>query len=235
MLFRKPYLKELVRYIHLNPLRAGIVQDLKALDRYPYAGHGALVGTRSAPWQNDQAVLALFDAGKATARKRYHRFMEAGVDQGRRDELTGGGLIRSAGGWTNAAALRKTGALFKSDERILGDGDFVQMVLDTAQESLAPKQVMAGQGVDFNALLQRIAQQTSLSTEAILSPSKARPRVRARSLLCYLAARCLGMTMTELSRRMGVTVAAVSIAVGRAERSVQAGEIDLEKILKLYI
>jgi chromosomal replication initiation ATPase DnaA len=88
---------------------------------------------------------------------------------------------------------------------------------------------------DFDALLRRIARQTSLSTEAILSPGKARPRVRARSLLCYLAARCLGMTMTELSRRLGVTVAAVSIAVGRAEQSVQTGEIDLEKILKLNI
>jgi chromosomal replication initiation ATPase DnaA len=95
--------------------------------------------------------------------------------------------------------------------------------------------IMAGQGVDFDALLRRVARQASFSTEAILSPSKARPRVRARSLLCYLAARCLGMTMTELPRRLSVTVAAVSIAVGRAEPSVNAGEIDLEKILKLNI
>ena len=31
----EPYLLELVRYIHLNPLRAKIVPDLAALDRYP--------------------------------------------------------------------------------------------------------------------------------------------------------------------------------------------------------
>lgn len=38
------YLKELVRYIHLNPLRAGIVDGLQALNEYGYCGHSALMG-----------------------------------------------------------------------------------------------------------------------------------------------------------------------------------------------
>ena len=33
------YLLELVRYIHLNPLRAKLVQSLSDTDRYPYSGH----------------------------------------------------------------------------------------------------------------------------------------------------------------------------------------------------
>ena len=41
----EPYLLELVRYIHLNPLRAGIVKDLKALKTYPHSsGHGVIMG-----------------------------------------------------------------------------------------------------------------------------------------------------------------------------------------------
>jgi putative transposase len=40
------YLQELVRYIHLNPLRAKIVVDLKELDRYSYCGHSALIGKK---------------------------------------------------------------------------------------------------------------------------------------------------------------------------------------------
>ena len=38
------YLLELVRYIHLNPLRAGLVQDYHRLSKYPYCGHSALLG-----------------------------------------------------------------------------------------------------------------------------------------------------------------------------------------------
>ena len=34
-----PYLMELTRYIHLNPLRAGIVGTVKGIGRYPWTGH----------------------------------------------------------------------------------------------------------------------------------------------------------------------------------------------------
>jgi len=44
---RSPYLLELVRYIHLNPLRAGLVPDLETLDRYRWSGHAVLLGHRS--------------------------------------------------------------------------------------------------------------------------------------------------------------------------------------------
>ena len=38
------YIEQLVRYIHLNPLRAGICRTIAELDRYPWSGHSALVG-----------------------------------------------------------------------------------------------------------------------------------------------------------------------------------------------
>ncbi len=45
------YLLELVRYIHLNPIRAGLVKNLDELDRYPYSGHSFLMGTLTNTWQ----------------------------------------------------------------------------------------------------------------------------------------------------------------------------------------
>jgi len=44
-----PYLLELIRYIHLNPLRAGVVKDLMELDKYPWCGHSAILGKRKNP------------------------------------------------------------------------------------------------------------------------------------------------------------------------------------------
>jgi putative transposase len=60
------YLQELVRYIHLNPLRAGVVPDLVALNSCLYCGHSALMGKRERPWQNVDYVLHSF--GKTVRR-----------------------------------------------------------------------------------------------------------------------------------------------------------------------
>jgi hypothetical protein len=42
----EPYLLEMIRYIHLNPLRAGLVTDIDKLDRYPFSGHGVVMGRK---------------------------------------------------------------------------------------------------------------------------------------------------------------------------------------------
>ena len=73
-----PYLLELVRYIHLNPLRARIISDLSELDRYPYSGHSRLVGTIDDGWQDTESVLILFAESERSARTRYGDFVESG-------------------------------------------------------------------------------------------------------------------------------------------------------------
>jgi hypothetical protein len=62
----EPYLLELVRYLHLNPLRAQVVPGLRTLDRYPWTGHSALLGWIPRPWQDTTTILAQF--GRAAAR-----------------------------------------------------------------------------------------------------------------------------------------------------------------------
>jgi len=104
------YLKELVRYIHLNhlnPLRAGLVDALENLDKYPFCGHSAIMGRKSRKWQNIGGVLDLFSDTVFLARKYYRSFVKKGVDQGHREDLIGGGLIRSSGGWSSVKAMRK--------------------------------------------------------------------------------------------------------------------------------
>jgi hypothetical protein len=73
------------------------------------------------------------------ARNAYERFVAEGVDLGRRPALVGGRLIRSAGGWSAIKALRVLDMRIMGDERILGSGDFVQSVLDHAQEQYEKK------------------------------------------------------------------------------------------------
>ena len=46
------YFKELVRYIHLNPIRSHVVPTLSDLDRFPFAGHSSLLGNKARTWQD---------------------------------------------------------------------------------------------------------------------------------------------------------------------------------------
>jgi len=73
------YLVELVRYLHLNPLRAGILRDLRALDRYPWTGHAALCGRAEYAWQATGEILAQFGRDRRRARAAYRAFVAAGV------------------------------------------------------------------------------------------------------------------------------------------------------------
>jgi REP element-mobilizing transposase RayT len=212
------YLRELVRYIHLNPLRAELVEEIKALDKYPYSGHSTLLGKVKRDWQQVAYVLSFFGRRKFDARKTYRRFIEQGASQGRRPELTGGGLVRSVGGWTALKALRKTAVRFKGDERILGDSDFVEAVLKEADEQLDRLYRLKLEGFDLEQVAERVAQLMDMPVELVWEKSR-RPQVaEARSLLCYWASKELGMSMTNLAKRLNLTQPAVSIAVRRGEK-----------------
>jgi len=78
-------------------------------------------------------VLSYFGKG-LRSRKNYLQFIEEGISLGRRPEMVGGGLIRSLGGWSSVLALRRRGGVQASDQRILGDGDFVEAVLSEMDE-----------------------------------------------------------------------------------------------------
>jgi hypothetical protein len=63
------YLLELVRYMQLNPVRAGIAQTLDELDAYPYSGHSVIMGGAVHKWQDGEYVLSLFGAKEGKAKK----------------------------------------------------------------------------------------------------------------------------------------------------------------------
>jgi REP-associated tyrosine transposase len=215
---------ELVRYIHLNPLRARIVADIKALDKYPFCGHTVIMGKKKKEWQDDAYVLKLFDKKRSTARRRYKIFVQKGIQDGKRPELTGGGLIRSSGGWSVIKSLRRANIHFKSDERVLGDSDFVERVLKAADEFLERKYQLKSQGYDIDKLADRVADIFSIKPEEIFKPGKQPVKVKARSLLCYWAVRELGFTMADLAPKLNISQPAVSMSARRGERIASENE-----------
>jgi REP-associated tyrosine transposase len=212
------YLLELVRYIHLNPLRAKLFADMKSLGKYPYGGHGVLIGKVAAEWQDTKYVLGLFDNEISIARKRYREFVKKGIAVGKRRDLTGGGLIRSVGGWSAVKLLREAGALQKGDERILGDGDFVKKVLSKADEIFEQRYHLKAKGITVDRIAERVAEILGIECEQVWTSGKQRAVVQARSLLCYWATSELGIGQVWLSKKLGISQAAVSLSVTRGRQ-----------------
>ena len=222
------YLLELVRYIHLNPIRAGLVQTLEELKSYKYCGHSTLTGKAKREWQDTDYVLKLFGKGEARARKGYESFVKEGVKQGRREELTGGGLIRSLGGWTEARDALKGGVHVMSDERILGDSDFVDSILLQSQEHYERKHKLRRQGYDLARIAERVSEVLGMDRDEVFSKGRQSRKVKARSLLCFWAARELGISHTALAKVLEMSVAGVGFAAERGESIAKEGDYFLE-------
>jgi putative transposase len=216
-----PYFLELVRYIHLNPLRAGIAKGLEELDSYPFCGHSSVMRKHTQEWHDVKTILQSFGSKAISARRRYREFVSQGIEQGKRFDLIGGGLVRSMGGWEEVKKLQKEQMPMKGDERILGDSAFVNQILSEADEHFERRHYLKTMGVNLDMIAERVASIVGIDAHEVWSAGKHRKIVQARSILCYWAVRELGETMSSMARRLKLSVTAVSISVTRGEQLVR--------------
>ena len=212
-----PYLLELTRYIHLNPLRAGIVENTKDLDTYPWAGHSAIVGKLKRGWQDSDTILAYFGRSKREAILGYNQFVGQGIMQGKRKELVGGGLIRSLGDWSQVVSLRRKGEKVASDQRILGSSEFVKTLLKEGNEQEKETLRFTTKVTDLASLARQISRNEGITETELKSGSRRRKISKARRLFCQLPVVKMGYPGAQVARLLGVSTSAVVRAAHSAE------------------
>lgn len=222
------YLLELVRYLHLNPVRAQVVPSLTALARYPWTGHSALLGTVSCPWQDTQTILAQFGPRLGRARRAYRTFVAEGLPQGRRPELQGGGLLRSLGGWAGLTALRRGREAALGDPRVLGSGEFVAQL----QQELPARQHRLGPACTLEALCTAVCTQVGIAPTVLAGGGRAPAVTRARAGIAYLWVERLGHPGRPLAPVLGVHPAVVYQAARRGAVQARAWDRLLAKLSK---
>ena len=183
------YLLELIRYIHLNPLRAGMLADLNILNHYPWTGHAGVLGRHKQRWHAVGVVLGHFGQRVGVARKNYNHFISDGVDSAQRADLEGGGLIRSHGGWETVAQLRKEHIFCIGDERILGGNDFVEKALSNDNIMITQRSMLWQKGWTLEKLIQRVCDCYGVSGTVLLSKARANNLSVVKSLICYWGTR----------------------------------------------
>jgi putative transposase len=186
------YLLELVRYIHLNVIRAGLVKDMGGLDRYRWSGHSVLMGRESQPWQAREEVLSYFGRREGVAKRRYWQFVFEGIVLGKRGELSTGKVGADIGGG------RRDGSR-EGDSRILGRDWFVEKVLAGAERLTREREQLRKKRVDVEGVLDFIGREFGVRREEILGGGRRREISKARSVFCYVCLKELGLTGRRLS------------------------------------
>ena len=204
------YFQELVRYIHLNPLRAKMVKSMSELDRYPWCGHRVIMGKRKAEWQDADYVLSWFGQDISTGRKGYRRYLQDGIDEGHREDLVGGGLIRTMGGWSQVLTLRKSKEKVLCDERILGQDEFVERILLEADKNIAGQISINERVIKAGKIILAACEESGVSVEALRGGSRRGALPGLRAQLAKELVEKPGLTMAETARQLGVTTSAIS-------------------------
>jgi REP element-mobilizing transposase RayT len=198
------YLLELVRYIHLNPFRAGAVTDLEELAAYRWCGHRQLAAKGGPALIDAAEVMPLFASRKKAAFEGYLQFLADGVKTGTRDKLSSGG--RRVSQAYNSAL--QDDDLF--DERILGGGDFVEQVLGVQRDRILVS-------IPLERVISLVAEHCKVGEEELSWPSKQPAIVRAKALICFIATRLCRDKGGAVAQRLAYSTTAVSRAALRGK------------------
>ncbi len=205
-----PYFLELVRYIHLNPVRAGIVKTLDALARYPWTGHAALMGTPRLDWQAVDDVLNRFGSTVTSARVLRNLSPIAGA-RGHRPDLEGGGLLNSLGGISGA--LRAAAAV---NVKLMTPESWAAET-SSKKFSKCPKKPMNSVTPSFDPGSRckpfRVGRSSlGVDSERLLQQDRRQPVAKARALFVYATTELLGRRSEELAKLLNMSSGSISEA-----------------------
>lgn len=211
------YFKELVRYIHLNPLRAGMVETFSKLDRYRWCGHCAIMNRYDNDWQDRRYVLQWFGKKERDAKIAYREYVGKGIALGKRPELTGGGLIRSMGGWSIVKAMRNTGIKEESDARILGSSEFVSEVIKQADKMIKFQLPALELHKYINKEIEKQCKKEKVTVAMLQSGSRRLPLPKLRKVIVQKLINEHGISLAETARRIGISTSGVAQILRRGK------------------
>ncbi len=200
------YIEEMVRYIHLNPVRAGICTTIEQLDTYPWTGHPVLVGLQSWQTQNTRDVLKRFDRKRAKAIEMYCKFLKSGIDK--EPEIY--------------STIRKTNFqsenIHNTGSWVIGNQEFVSkaMTADNAKRTRLAR--YAKEGISIEEIAAKISRQYGLSDGEILKRGKNNLISESRKVCAYTLNRLYDIPVIQIARYFNISSPAVSAMVAEGEK-----------------
>ncbi|MBI4366591.1 MAG: transposase [Deltaproteobacteria bacterium] len=190
---RESYLLELIRYIHLNPLRAELVRSFEQLTTYPWTSLPDYLRVEGSRGVAVQEILPLFGKRKGPARTAFFEFMQTAQDMGHQGRLYD-----------------------VKDQRILGDEEFAEPIL---QEQEADNDW--AYDVPLATIEREACAQYGTVPNVLRSGGRNRRLVFIRTVIAYLNRGMRGGTIQEVAKVYNRTPAALTLTLRALEEKLQ--------------
>lgn len=195
------YLTQLVRYIHLNPVRAGIV---KRPEDYKWSGHNAFLGTDPITWIERDYVLKKYSEDYHVAVKRYNEFVYAEI--GRKPEIDFKIGLQSG---------------------IIGDDAFIQTVL--AEEKQNSK--LDDSNITTSDLIEHVCLNYGVTEIEIASGSRARELSHVRAVISLFARDLKGVSLKEIAKKLDRDIGGLSRLARKLEQECNSTPLLKQEII----
>jgi REP element-mobilizing transposase RayT len=195
------YLRELIRYVHLNPLRAGLVHSLQELRKYTWSGHRELLGLEDHPWMAAKEALSRFSPRPERARDVYLAFLSEGVDHG--------GRFESIWDEIRTIAMEPGGDSRFGDGRIVGEPEFVRKAIARKEAKELALEKIRESRPDLPAILDYCLKKHKLADPIDLIKGRKNGRSEAREEFCYLAYKRYGYSLSQIGALLDMHPSAV--------------------------
>lgn len=216
---------ELLRYIHLNPIRAKILENITQLDKYPWTGHSTIMGKTKRKWQSINSVVMWFNKNKTKALLEYKEFIKQGMHQGYCDDYMGGGMKRSYGGWDNVKAIIQSQGNCRGDDRILGDGEFVEEILkEYGKEKERIKYKIKNWNIE--KIAKEVLKILALDKKELRKKRSNNKISKAKEIIAYQSYEIFGINGVKVADYFGISRTAVGKLIKKGEQA--SSEMDVK-------
>ena len=201
------YLLELVRYIHLNPLRAGIVKCMGMLDVYPWTGHYGMLNPETYTWQDTHTVLKEISGNKTADVSDYLGLIRSSdVHCSTYDVFDTGIYVLGTSGFKCIHELESKNDGAHTRMRILGNIDYARRVYENINQNRAG--ILRNRSVEHSCiekLFSHASRKWGLSVTLLRSGSRSRRISRAREYLSYALTEEFGLRLTDSAKLLNIS------------------------------
>jgi len=217
---RDAYLLELVRYIHLNPVRSGLVSNP---EDYPWSSHWIYLGYLGQPYVEKDLVLRMLSDDESRQNKIYRQFIADGVIKGHQNAFYD--MI---------------------DQRLLGNPEFVRKTkqrVESKIQNMEKEKMYTIHGLSLvknttlPEILDTVSEITTVPPDCILGKSREQCTSEARCLFAYVAIRHTGASNKSVAEFLGRDPSSITCMIHKAEDRISSDQIlydCLSKIIKVF-